>query len=472
MDAGTRGGDAQAIEDFNALASGPAVIEGGRNKPGLLAATLGVLAAVGAGLARVGVITTVGTVAVLGMVTAVNTLHSAYHATPPLGQGEYGGIAAEMQVAADDFLGPGKVVIFDRSAPREWEIRRVASHLNGWSKILESNLSTDYAHVTMRNQGTTCVVMGPDVQRTAERRFLNWGGKPTQLGDVNDKVVAIGTWVHEIGHCDGMNEGQADVFAYLVIAKSGMSSDYGPLLMVSRELDEYMTKGDDSHYISASLRHAHGMMQDPAFVEKVRTASWRELAEIAKSVPSLDAAPESLAKFRDALYDLGANFVVPVEEGFKVTGQWTWLKANANVPPFARIVELAEFMEAPADKRSLPKAFSPDKGATAEAISYVAAMGDPGAAKLAPLLGGKAPAKGEPAAAPRYRADEIKGELIAFDRDTATVTFGNDGKSFVIKDAASGKNIASGTLNDGVTKRFGPPAEEVAFDHHAHRHGM
>lgn len=109
----------------------------------------------------------------------------------------------------------------------------------------------------------------------------------------------------------------------------------------------------------------------------------------------------------------------------------------------------------------MPPPLAHDFGATAEALSVIAARGDHRAAAMAGKLGGTVPEKGTPWEAPVHRAADVKGTLVSFDRASATATFEAGGRRFRIDDKATGKAFAAGVLGAGITKTFFVPEAQA-----------
>lgn len=466
----------EAMDRFSNLAKGASIVEGGKGKPGLVSSALsalvrfarGVTIGVGIGLAS--------TATISGIAIGINAMQTAYnsavHAIAPRGEGVYGGIVARMQSEVDSIVGPGKIVIYDRSAPKEWEDKRVAAHLGVRTKFVSSlkDLEGGGAYAGMTTNDEICVIMGASPVEPAVKRFDRLQESRVQLGDVTDEVAILDTFAHEVGHCliakkDGerterlSTEGHADAFAALMVMRDTDSKDYLPLLLASRELDEYTVNGDDAHFTSMSLRWVLEKSKDPVFVARVKGASIGELVEIAKEAPSLDAAPKRIAGIRDAVADLGdrgVHYVVPVEEGFVMTSKWEWLRANSGVPEFRRMVELSDYLTSFPGSRTVPGAFSPDPAASAAAIADIAARGDPKAAAVAAAFGSKSPERGAKVVPPIHKAQDVAGTLVPFDRDSSTVSFDRSGRYFVVKDSGTGKAQYSGIVGEGITRKFGP----------------
>jgi len=472
--------DAEALARLGALASGPSIVEGGKGKPGLIASAVSALSSFAYAVGKGAAYGLVATAAMVGVVSGAAKLETAYnkavHAVAPLGEGTYGGIVARLQAEVGS-----DVLIYDRSAPKEWENKRVAAHLGMRTRSAAAlpDFRDGGAYATVGILDEACFVMGPTPQDTARVRFDRYQQGEAKLGDVDDETAALDIISHEVGHCIVLgkgklsNEGQADAFAALMVMKSGKSKDHLPLLLVSRELDEYTVKGDDSHYTSNSLRWVLEKSSDPAFVERVKAASMEELVQIAKEAPSLDSAPQRIARIRDAVAELGGAvdspfdsnpvFVVPVKEGFVMTNRWEWLRANSEVPEFRRMVELSDYLSADPATRVVPDAFESDPEASARAILAVARRGDPKAARLLDAFWATAPQMDGPTAPPVHRASEVKGELVAFDREKATVSFDKGGRYFLIKDKASGKALQSGIVGQGITREHGPQQDMDAL---------
>jgi len=453
-------GDDESLGRFLAVCAGPAIVEGSKDKPNLLMSALSAMGSVVRGIGTVAAVGLTGTAALAGIVSGVESLQSAWGT-------EYGRIVAEVQSEADAVAGPGKVLIYDRSAPSRRENKRIAAiagmRLNTVAEMPEWSNGGAFASWPKGNE--VCIIMGPDPRNAAEMRFRHHQEGLVKLGDVTDEVTIRNTFYHEVGHClIGINEGHADAFAALMSIRDGKSNDLLPLLLVSRELDEYTVKGDDSHFTSMSLRWVLEQTSDPAFVEKVRGATMAEIKEIAKSAPTLDSAPGRTAAIRDGLHGLGPSFVVPVEEGLVMTGRWPWLRANSAVPEFRRMVELSDYLSADPAERVVPDAFEVDGKASAEAITAIAATGDPTAAKVSHLFGGTPPEVGSPLAQPMHVARDIPGILIDFDWSTSTVKFDRSGTSFMVKDSETGKAIAAGFLEGGSMRRFDSPSRQADAD--------
>lgn len=474
--------DEVSLAQFRELASGPSIIEAPRNKQGLVLSSLSALARVARGTAAVAVggVALAGVMA--GVIAGVSTLETAYNsafnAVPPLGVGTYGGIVAEMQAEADALVGPGKILVYDRSAPADFESRRVAAHLEVKKKKAAElpGIRGGGAYAGWTAGGEVCILMGPDPHETAPEAFHRLQERPVNPGDVTKEVTQRFVFGHEFAHCAltylfgkeiGHSEARADVFALLMAIRDGKSKDILPLVTAHRELDEYTYRGIDHYYNSPSLRWLLEKAEDPAFVERVRRATLVEIADLARMAPVPESMPEVPSKLRDAIYylgDNGVNFVVPVEEGFVMTGKWDWLRMNSEVPEFRHMVALSDYLSGDPETRTLPTAFVPDRAASAAAITAIAARGDPKAARLVHLLGGTPPAAGAPWSEPIYRANQVKGHLVGFNRDRQTVSFEGGGRYFRINHAETGKALAGGIVGEGITRTFFVPEAQAGLE--------
>lgn len=357
-----------------------------------------------------------------------------------------------VQAGLDAWLGKGRAVVADRSAPGASEAARLRKVLGGRDAIDEFTLGAVAA-----TPGKVCLVVGEDPSADA-RDILSVKPLATAAaGDVSYRDAQVyGLW-RVAAMCGFDAAAPAAAMAVLATARDTRSRDLPGLAAASADLADWVDPagGIVGQSVARAAAKASAMRDAGRMASAPYGQIAREAAAIGGLQPSRDtvgAAYEGLVRARSL-----KAWYAPVREGAVAVDFRSWL-GQSSVPAARHYASLVDYVEGRGRERGPVPPLLTDTGVgprgTANYAASDARLGDNGAAAFADPETVRAVEEAVPGSVVPPKAlaswDGMRGERIPFDRATERLAALGDGTAFAVFDRASGKEVGRGSAEHGL----------------------
>lgn len=377
----------------------------------------------------------IAAVALLGAVAFMPADNPNAEPTP------YQKMLAERQAEAKNFHTDVEILIVDRSASPTVESMRIGLQTSSGTNVGADLIASGgaFSKLTSVDGRDFCLVAGGDPSATAAQILSVDGFIPTNPGKVTD-IEAL-TWQidQQVARCfPGMDSAKASVYATYRAVAANPDGELPDLMAASTELSAM--NGHIRFAIPSALRHAHDLLDEPAFAATVLDAAPSELLALAGANygPVQNEAARQVSQAYGYALGTKEGFFIPTADGFVITDNvQTYLASATAIPEVSRMLELQQYLNGQPGHRVLPGSFVYDPIASRAEIARLAAAGDQVARTLAGSYGDHTSYMLKPIQTDEYlpASADIDGTPINFDRKIPTfVKFERYGKSIELVD--------------------------------------
>jgi len=346
------------------------------------------------------------------------------------------------QAGLDAWLGAGKAIVLDRSAPRAAETDRIAKRLRAAGGEIPE---------------TPCIVVGADPKEGPAEILSPGEGLPKAApGDISYRDAHLYALWRGAGCAGALRPEEAAAMAIVVAGRDGTSRDLPGVAAAAIEAREWTAPIGASlaTTVTAAARQVHHLRARGQLAGK----GYAELAAVARDSASFRGGPgpNTLSNSGLARAAKQESFYVPTREGAVAVDWRDWLRLS-NIPEARRLGALLDHVDGtrrgPEPLKAYASRYHEGDRATADAR-----RGDTGALAYYPLdLAEDFIAKGKMKVAelgPLPSWDGMPGIRIPFDRATEELKPLARGAAFKVVARKDGHEVARGEAITGIAQPY------------------